>query len=829
MSSRTIRIASVHGLTLAAALTLTACGSSRAPDLGPPPPPPGPPPPTTACLSDEVLPQHPLDLLPVLSYPIPRGGLARCAAPSRTPSLKRADGDPSDWIGEPTRIGGTTRLDAGESIHTEFLFDAYGADDGTDAQRLARLNPLAGIDARLLRFDALSQALGDQLGVPQPIGADDRYGNATGLGDEADLREVRWAAQRESVFLLARWSTLTDPARAQLLVLLDTDSDDGAEREIGFGSGLRTTRYDRALLLTAGGAVLRELVAGTESTPPATRVAVNADGWTNALEAELPASLFAPQTAVAVVALRLNEDGSRTPANVAYRANEPVTIYSERLQALALAQHTVDDFNLALDLDALRGGASETVFPAPGYHERQFASGDNISREDGENGRWQPYGLFVPSGYAPAPAEVPLSIWLHYRGGKAHSGAAWTPRLIQALGEHPGHLVITPRGRGTSTWYVTQAHQDFFEVLADTQALFPNIDARRRYLSGYSMGGYGTYLFGLLYPDQFAAGYATSGAVTQGAWTGLGPDDFTCGLPGGTVPGVGELENPCFVEANESDANAQLMYRVLENALHFPLTIHHGSNDQLALTPGALRMGLRLLELGYRYDQTIFAGYEHFTQAIVDEWADGAAFMHQFQVPERPRQVRYKLVPAMLRALNTVRANDVAFDFRPDGAWWVDELIVRDPDDTDPAQFAMIDAESFMLPAPRTLAVPRLVQVRPDAVSTPVLSIGAHSTPYVRTGLDWIELGELATRNGFSATLTRLSAATLDVAGMGLDLSQSVTATLQTDGDTQLTLRGVDRALRVTLGGTAVDARVQDGRIRLTLPAGTHELILLPE
>ena len=809
------------------AFALSACGSSSAPvEIASGGDPGGAP---AVCTSSEALAQHPLDLLPVLSYPVPRGGLVRCIAPAQTPSAKTADGRIEDWIGQPSAIGGTTRLDAGESIHTDFLFDAYGADDGRDAQRLTLLNPLAAIDARIGRFDALLQAAGDQLGVPEPIGARDHYGNTTGLADEADLAEVRWAVQGQSVFLLARWTTLTDPARAALLVLLDTQTDDGGAREVGFASGLRTQRFDRALLLSADGVRLRERDSEEESVPAAARVTVNAEGWTNALEAELPASLFATQTAVAVVALRRNEDGGVTPANVAYRSNEPVTIYGERLQALALAQGTVDDFHQTLDLDALRRGASETVFPGAGYHERQFRSADNISREEGENGRWQPYGLFMPSAYLPPPAAMPLDLWLHYRGGKAHSGAAWTPRLINELGERPGHVVVTPRGRGTSTWYVTQAHQDVFEVLADMQVLVPNLDPQRRYLSGYSMGGYGTYLFGLLYPDQFSAGYSTSGAVTQGAWTGLGPDDFTCGLPGGTVPGVGELENPCFVEANEGDASAQLMFRLLENARHFPITIHHGGNDQLALTPGALRMGLRMTELGYRHDMTIFAGYEHFTQAIVDEWADGVAYMHQFRTPAAPRRITYTVSPALTRALNTIRANDVSFDFRPDGAWWVDDLVVRDPNPDDPAQLGRIDAESFALAETQHLPVPRVLEVRADAVSTPVLSVGAHSTPYVRTGLDWLVLGERALSNGFSVDLERLRAATLDVTKMGLDLSQPVDGDITTDGEVQLQLTGLRSAPAVTLNDQPLPVSVEEGRLRLTLPAGTHRLRLAPQ
>ena len=162
--------------------------------------------------------------------------------------------------------------------------------------------------------------------------------------------------------------------------------------------------------------------------------------------------------------------------------------------------------------------------------------------------------------------------------------------MIRQLGEDVGNIVVTPRGRGTSSWYTTDAHQDVFEVMMDVegldvsdraptvdaatglaQALALNVDSRRRYLSGYSMGGYGTYLFGLLYPDLFAAGYSSSGATTQGAWTGIGPDVDLCTQ---TFEAGGESGSACFIEANDGDANAQLNFRLLENARHFPLSIH---------------------------------------------------------------------------------------------------------------------------------------------------------------------------------------------------------------------------------------------------------------
>src|SRR5690606_22041688 len=121
----------------------------------------------------------------------------------------------------------------------------------------------------------------------------------------------------------------------------------------------------------------------------------------------------------------------------------------------------------------MRKGRTQQVRPGPGYHERQFISGENISRESGTNGIVQPYGLYVPSDFDPS-RTTPLTFWLHYRGGKAHSGATINPRLIHqharenlsgiGLSNDLGNLVVTPHARGTSYWYVAHSHQDFFEA-----------------------------------------------------------------------------------------------------------------------------------------------------------------------------------------------------------------------------------------------------------------------------------------------------------------------------------------------------------------------------
>ncbi len=532
-------------------------------------------------------------------------------------------------------------------------------------------------------------------------------------------------------------------------------------------------------------------------------VAVRADGWDNALEASLPAS-FVPQGAhVAVVTGEVAPDGSFTPSNVAYRSAEPVAgVYNEQAQALALADHDVDAFSVPLDVAGLRRGRTETARPGPGYLERQVRSREAMSTERGEDGLWQPYGLYVPTSYRPG-RPTPLTMWLHYRGGKAHSGGAWTPRLITELGEEHGTIVVTPRGRGTSTWYVTEAHQDFFEVFGDVQRLL-DVDPDRRYLAGYSMGGYGTYLFGLLYPDLFAGGFSSSGAMTQGLWTGEGPDTCTA---------------VCYQEANGGSADAQNTFRLLPNARHVPLVIHHGTNDELVPVSGIERIGARLTELGYRHEVQVFAGYEHYTQAIVDEWADGVDRLYSRTRERDPRDVTYQVVPALVKAVNTVTADGVAYDFRPDGAYWADGLVVRTGGDgADPTVVGRLDATSEMLGGHSTTPLPRAGAVSPLS----------HSTPFVRTGLDLLEGPALPLRNAFSATLANLAAATLDADRMALDTGRPVSGTVTSDGPTTVRLTGVERAVEVSVGGVVVPRSWAGGVVTLTLPAGTSQVALRP-
>src|SRR5437870_1312166 len=50
------------------------------------------------------------------------GGQAMAAVPHR------ADGNLSDWVGDPTMLAGETRVSKGELIYDDYVYDDYGAD-----------------------------------------------------------------------------------------------------------------------------------------------------------------------------------------------------------------------------------------------------------------------------------------------------------------------------------------------------------------------------------------------------------------------------------------------------------------------------------------------------------------------------------------------------------------------------------------------------------------------------------------------------------------------------------------------------------------------------
>lgn len=702
------------------------------------------------AVADEPVPPE----APVLHAELERGSLVIDGTTIGATTPKVVDGDVSDWTGTASGYGGTTVRSNGELIYTDHLFDAYGADDGGDAERLATLDPLADAVPDTYRLDPLYQAdPGGQFGVPTeafPLPeADEAYGDGDHV-DGADLREVRLASDGRRLYVLARTTTMI--------------------------------AGDEPTLLVRVGGVEHHLRPGDPD------VVFAADGFTNAIEASINLRTkgatttrgpLRASTATVVVATGTGVGDAFVPANVAFRT-EPVRTWWDKQQALALHAGTYDPFEIDVDLGALAAGVTDTWHPGPGYFDRIFESTTaNISTEGGHDGIWQHYGVYVPTAYD-GTTPAPMTVWLHWRGGKAHSAAAVTPRVFRDFGEGRNGIVVAPRGRGTSTWWIGEGMADFLEVWDDATTRFA-VDLDRVAVSGHSMGGNGSYVLSILMPDRFAATLPVAGPVTQGAWTGAdfeGCDDM-----------VFDEYSPCYIQTNEGDARVQHHRRLLDNLRNTPIAIFQGAIDELVPTSGVTRQVERLVELGYRHRYYVFPTYEHFSHPIVDEWLELARYANAHQRPSTPARVTFvRDLPFERRVEQGTNATSTAmlsFDF--DDAWWMRDL--TPVDDTDGV--ARFDGRSLAVADPADLTVPEAGG--PAAVG--------QAGPYMMTGLAWLAepLAAPSTANGFEITLAGARAVTLDLVAMGIDVGATVTGTVTTDSTLELHLVTPDRTTTFTI------------------------------
>lgn len=764
---------------------------------------------------------------PLLHPELERGALTVAASGDAPPAVPHAaDGDPSDWVGTPSRFGGTTLSSAGELIYQDHLFDAYGPDDGDDASREAVLGPLReGVPHTYRVEPVLQQGFTDDLGAPTPsiVRAREEYGDLQHV-DAADLHEVRVAVDDETVWVLARTTTMTDE-RTAVLLIADTSAG-STTRTVPFASGLRTAKGDVAALVAAGSGRVVRLSDG--ATIGDATVGVGAGGWTNAIEAAIPRDLVARpdgSVSIALAAGRANasgdglaalapRDGATVPdvriANVAFRHAEPVRTWFDRDQALALGAGTIDAFFIDVPLDELAARVMERPVPRRGYHDRIFVSSEAISQERGQDGIVQHYGLYVPGG-SDGEAKRPMTMWLHWRGGKAHSAATVSPRIFRDQGEARGGFVVAPRGRGTATWYLGRGHTDVLEVWDDAFDSFA-IDADRVYASGHSMGGWGSYLLPILYPDRFAGTFPVDAPVTQGAWTGLdfdGCDDLNY-----------DEYSFCYVQTNGGDARTQHTRSLLDNLRWVPTVIFQGAISELVPVTGPTRQVERLIQLGYRHRYYVFPAYEHYSHPVWDEWTEGVRYLDGFRRDPNPPRVTYVRDMPFERRVeegpDRSEPEGLSFDF--DRAYWMSGLEASDP----VGGRAHVDARTLAIRDHPVLTVPEA-----GGPSAP-----GQAGPFVMSGIAWLDdpRGRApAARNAFEATLSGASAVRFDLDRMAIESDRTVTGTVVTERPLRLSLAGSwTDPPTVTVGGEAAAGALDGSVLTVTLPAGRSVISVSP-
>jgi predicted esterase len=144
------------------------------------------------------------------------------------------------------------------------------------------------------------------------------------------------------------------------------------------------------------------------------------------------------------------------------------------------------------------------------YHQLSAIRGaDDTALRSPADGTMQPLGVYVPSSYRP-DRPTSLVVFLHGRTWSEADMIA-TP-WVRAAADSTGSIIIAPYARGDSQ-YVDPASADVYAALDEAKKAF-NVDPRRIYLAGHSMGGYGVFIVGPKHPEDWAAIMAASGGMT---------------------------------------------------------------------------------------------------------------------------------------------------------------------------------------------------------------------------------------------------------------------------------------------------------------------------
>jgi pimeloyl-ACP methyl ester carboxylesterase len=263
-----------------------------------------------------------------------------------------------------------------------------------------------------------------------------------------------------------------------------------------------------------------------------------------------------------------------------------------------------------------------------------------------------------------------------------------------------GSIVITPGGRGPDGFYAGIPEADTFEVWADVNRLY-KLDPDWAAVSGYSMGGFGTFRFLARWPDLFGRGMSTVGA------------------PGS----VGE------------------QLRSLRNT---PIMTWNSAADELVPIDTSEQMVTDMTAAGIRFIHDLFAASDHLTLSTNDEYSVPAAFLGDHRADRSPAHVTYVVDPTE----DSKDAQAVG-----DHAYWVSGLRLRDPK---AEGRGTIDARSagFGVGDPPVL---------PIKTSDGTVEGGAHGPmAYHRRERDWGPAPPLARTPKLFVSTTNIDTATLD-------------------------------------------------------------------
>ncbi|MEA2271726.1 MAG: hypothetical protein QOI98_434, partial [Solirubrobacteraceae bacterium] len=322
-------------------------------------------------------------------------------------------------------------------------------------------------------------------------------------------------------------------------------------------------------------------------------------------------------------------------------------------------------------------------------------------------GQLQSYSLYVPR--KPEPRNGwGMTLLLHSLSANYNQYSASNNQ--SQLGERgAGSLVLTPGGRGPDGFYAGIAEADTFEAWADVARHY-KLDPDWSVVSGYSMGGFGTYRLLARWPDLFARGFST------------------VGVPGTVDDQLASLRNT-------------------------PLMAWNATADELVNIQDSEAAEQALAAIGLRFIEHLFLVSDHLTLATNDEYGPAAAFLGTHRVDRSPPHVSYVVDPHE----DSADAKAVA-----DHAYWVSDIRLRD---AKAAPTGTFDArsEAFGVGDAKPLGVTQ---------GAGALTGGAHGPmAFVERAQDWGPAPATTKADRLVVKTTNIASATVDASGAHLSCS----------------------------------------------------------
>ena len=231
----------------------------------------------------------------------------------------------------------------------------------------------------------------------------------------------------------------------------------------------------------------------------------------------------------------------------------------------------------------LSAAAAASLMPAPAK-ARKTETGF-LDRSINVAGTEYKYQVFVPENWT-KKQKWPIILFLHGAGERGDDGLIQTEvgigTAIRRYRDRFPAVIVMPQCRKNVWWAGPEMGDVAMATLAAAQKEFHG-DPARTYLTGLSMGGYGTWYLAGKYPGKFAA----------------------------IVPICGGILMPDMARQQAADNNAPYTEAAKKIGDKTPVWIFHGGDDPIVPVTESRRMNDAMKALGGEVHYTEYPGVGH--------------------------------------------------------------------------------------------------------------------------------------------------------------------------------------------------------------------------